>query len=171
MKPTYIQALGTGYPEIQVSCQGDGSVYDDLVAENPQLLPSKEELDAWIILRVKENLWDKIQEERERRKFDGVYVEGYWFHNDNSSRIQWLGLVLLGQNMPPNIPWKTMNKVFKTMTPELATNVFVSIALTDLAIFAAAEAHKAAMESSDDPSSYEYMTPSTWPTVYSDILS
>ena len=64
-----------------------------------------------------------------------------------------------------------MTKVFKTMTPELATNVFVSIALTDLAIFAAAEAHKAAMESSDDPSSYEYMTPSTWPTVYSDILS
>lgn len=103
--------------------------------------------------------WERIKAERDRRKFAGVKVGQHWFHSDDSSRIQQLALVMMGASIPAGLQWKTLTlsppPVFVTMTPTLAGAIFQATAASDAAIFAAAEAHRVAMESSDDPQGYD----------------
>lgn len=109
--------------------------------------------------------WDAIKAERDRRTEHGGYKVGaHWFHSDQKSRSQHLGLVLLGANIPAGLQWKTMDGTFVTMTQQLAGQVLAAAAASDQAIFAAAEAHKAAMEASADPAAYDFST--GWPKVF-----
>jgi len=107
--------------------------------------------------------WADIKAFRDQQKNGGVMVDGKWFHTDADSRIQWLGLFMLGQNVPP-IQWKTMDGTFVTMTPTLAGSVFQAIVAGDSADFANAEDHRLAMEASATPESYDYST--GWRQVY-----
>ena len=45
---TYIEAIGRGFPLVQCHALGDGSVYESLVWDAGEPIPSKEVLDAWI---------------------------------------------------------------------------------------------------------------------------
>ena len=108
--------------------------------------------------------WHSIKGERDRRKAGGVKVGAKWFHSDDSSRIQQMGLVMMGASIPANLQWKTMDGSFITMTQALATSVFAAAAASDQAIFAVAEGHKTAMEASADPSTYDFST--GWPKIY-----
>jgi hypothetical protein len=106
-----------------------------------------------------------IQRERDRRTQEGGYlVAGFWYHSDVFSRIQQLGLLQLGAGMPADLRWKTMSGEFVAMTPALAQQVFAAAAMSDIAIFATAEAHKAAMEASADPGAYEFT--GSWPATF-----
>lgn len=109
--------------------------------------------------------WESIKSERDRRTENGGYKAGTkWFHSDQKSRSQQLGLVLLGANIPANLQWKTMDGSFVTMTQQLAGQVLAAAAAGDQAIFAAAEAHRQAMEASADPAAYDFST--GWPKVF-----
>jgi hypothetical protein len=103
--------------------------------------------------------WERIKAERDRRKVLGVKVGAHWYHSDADSRIQQLGLVIMGSNVPA-VQWKTLTlsgqPVFVTMTQALAGGIFQGTAAADAAIFAAAEAHRVAMEASDTPESYSF---------------
>ena len=116
---------------------------------------------------AREAAWNRIKAERDRRKFAGVKVGDHWFHSDDSSRIQQLALAMMGANMPTGLLWKTLTltppPVFVTMTPALAAAIFQATAASDAAIFAAAEAHRIAMEASDDPQGYDCT--SGWPAT------
>lgn len=118
--------------------------------------------------KVKTAKWEAIKAERDRRKAGGVKVKvgttNKWFHSDDGSRIQQMGLVTMGASIPANLQWKTLDGSFITMTQTLAQQVFGAVAASDQTIFAAAETHKAAMEASADPASYDYS--SGWPKVY-----
>lgn len=104
-----------------------------------------------------QSIWQLIKNERDRRAEQGGYKVGVkWFHSDQKSRSQQLGLVLLGPNIPANLKWKTMDGTFVDMTPTLAGQVLAAGAASDQAIFAVAEAHKAAMEASANPSAYDF---------------
>lgn len=120
-----------------------------------------------------DQVWDRIQAVRTEKQAGGfpVDVDGknYWFHSDESSRVQQLGLVQLGKNIPPDLWWKTMSGEFVTMTATLANNVLLAAIAADTAIFAVAEHHKAEMMCLDDPTDYDYS--SGWPQVYADRLS
>lgn len=113
--------------------------------------------------------WEGIKAERDRRKYLGVKVGAHWFHSDDSSRIQQLGLVLLGQGLPA-VQWKTLTftppPVFVPMTPALAVGIMVGTAQSDTAIFAAAEAHRIAMEASATPEAYDFS--GDWPPSIED---
>lgn len=113
-----------------------------------------------------EQVWESIKAERDRRAAMGVKVGAHWFHSDQKSRTQQLGLVLLGQNIPQGLQWKTLTytppPVFVTMTPALAIAIVQATAASDTAIFTAAEVHRMAMESSATPELYDYST--GWPT-------
>jgi hypothetical protein len=109
-------------------------------------------------------MWQKIKDERDRRQASGVKVGENWFHSDNSSRIQQIALVIFGANLPENIMWKTLNGAFVEMTPTLAVQLFQSSAASDMAIFAVAEYHKAAMILAPNPDTYNYLT--GWPPTY-----
>ena len=115
----------------------------------------------------KKTMWDLIQAERDRRKFDGVLVDTYWIHSDADSRTQHLGLVLLGENLSPGLWWKTMGGEFVEMTPTLAKSIVCAVAQSDQAIFAVAEMHKKAMTESQNPSSYDFSQ--GWPQTHGDI--
>lgn len=109
--------------------------------------------------------WSKIKSERDRRIQVGGYKVGTkWFHSDTFSRTQQMGLVMMGASIPANLQWKTMDGTFITMTQTLASQVFQAAAASDQAIFAVAETHRAAMEASADPASYDYS--GGWPKVY-----
>lgn len=124
--------------------------------------------DAAALQKIKvtsSDVWLHIKAERDHRTENGGYKVGTkWFHSDQKSRSQQLGLVLLGGNIPANLQWKTMDGSFVTMTPGLASQVLAAAAASDQAIFAAAEAHRQAMEACADPAAYDFST--GWPKVF-----
>lgn len=106
-----------------------------------------------------------IKAERDRRIQNGGYKVGTkWYHSDTFSRTQQMGLVMMGANLPANVQWKTMDNTFVTMTQTLAGQIFGTAAASDIAIFSAAEAHRAAMESSADPAAYDFT--GGWPPMF-----
>ena len=113
--------------------------------------------------------WEAIKVERDRRKSLGVKVGQHWYHSDADSRIQQISLFVMGASVPP-IQWKTLttspSPVFVTMTPALAAGIFQGTAASDAAVFAAAEAHRVAMETSNSPESYDFSA--GWPASIED---
>ena len=169
---TYIQVISDNYPNVKCHALGDGSVYEDLVWDSGDPIPPKAELDVACTLYTQNIMWTAIQGDRDLRKFSGVKIGDYWFHTDNSSRIQYLGLVIMGSGMPDGVMWKTMTGEFVPMTPALAISVFMGVAVQDMQTFAIAEAHHADMLLSNDPGNYDYYSVAVvpaWPVVYTDV--
>lgn len=136
---------------------GSGFDFEEIPRPEPVRVPTSEE--------VKLSVWDRIKYERDCRTENGGFKVGTkWFHSDQKSRSQQLGLVLLGANIPANLQWKTMDGSFVTMTQQLAGQVLAYAAASDQAIFAAAETHKSAMEASADPASYDFS--GGWPATF-----
>lgn len=103
----------------------------------------------------------RIKADRDRRKLAGTPVGAHVFHSDPDSRIQQIGLVMMGAALPAGIMWKTVGGAFVEMTPPLAGQIFQATAARDVALFAAAEAHIAAAAASDDPLAYDFTA--GWP--------
>jgi hypothetical protein len=136
------------------------SAKDALLASLIEPVKTDEEIEA--------EMWTKIKVERDRRQSGGFKVEitteiFKWFHSDPTSRLQQLGLVIAGAAVP-EIPWKTMDGSFATMTPTIAGLIFQAGLTLDTALFAIAEQHKYAMEQSAEPSLYDYST--GWPEMF-----
>lgn len=163
-KITYIEAISELLPACKCMAQGRGEVYEEISHIGGDALPTKASLDTYIADRIKTDMWKLIQVERDRRKAGGVKVGADWFHSDDASRIQQLGLVMMGANMPQNIMWKTMAGSFVQMTPTLAGQIFQATAASDMTIFTIAEQKKVAMMASADPETYQYLT--GWPLIY-----
>lgn len=121
-------------------------------------------LNENLLNEYKEYIWTKIKEKRDARKVGGVLVDGKWFHSDSESRIQQLGLVLMGNNIPTNLKWKTLDGTFVIMTPSLALGIFQAIAYSDTVAFGVAEQHKIDMYASNDPYNYNYHI--NWSAIY-----
>jgi hypothetical protein len=162
----YIEIISKVYPNLQVACFGDPTVYANIVAEGTDPIPSKADLDGAALSVDRSAVWEEIKIERDRRKAGGVKVGTHWFHSDDPSRIQQLALVLFGANMPPNLMWKTMTGEFVTMTQQLAGGIFQTSAGSDQTIFGKAEYHKQQMMASSDPKSYNYLV--GWPLTYAE---
>lgn len=114
------------------------------------------------------SVWEQIKAHRDRLSDTGGYlvtVSGVskWFHSDAKSKTQQLGLLISGAAVPP-VPWKTMDGSFVTMSQAWAAAIFAAAAAQDIAIFGAAEVHKAAMLAADDPTAYNWR--SGWPATY-----
>lgn len=125
-----------------------------------------QEQAAQNLARAREAAWEAIEAERDRRAGLGVKVGQHWFHSDQKSRTQQLGLVLLGANISAGLQWKTLtltpSTVFVVMTQQLAQAIVSATAASDTAIFTAAEVHRIAVESSTAPQNYDFST--GWPT-------
>lgn len=153
-----------------------GAILPDTKSEF--LLPLQEEYatltQAYIDSNIKLKLWYKIKAERDHRTHEGGYkvvVDGVdkWFHSDTFSRSQQMGLVLLGENLPENLKWKTLDGTFVTMTPILVQQVFAAAAASDSTLFNYAEDLIAQVQASEEPESVDITT--GWPVCYLDIKS
>jgi hypothetical protein len=124
-------------------------------------------------------VWELIKAERDGRITGGVNVGGAWFHSDGYSRIQHLGLkdevkdttgtdtdhvVIDGEP----VMWKTMSGAFVPMTRGLVKDIIKAVKTLDKRLFKAAEVHRAAMEASADPETYDFS--SGWPARYEDAV-
>jgi hypothetical protein len=126
--------------------------------------------------------WETIKAERDRRKALGVKVGAHWFHSDDPSRIQQLGLARKADRLEASggsmdtpfsgpgpggiLAWKTIGGSFVPMTPTLAQQISEAIEALDLGVFAAAEGHRMAMEASENPESYDFS--GGWPATIED---
>jgi hypothetical protein len=117
-------------------------------------------------------MWELIKQERERRQYDAVLVEGNWFHSDLDSRIKYEKFINMGSSLPPT-PWKVkspggglFDPVFVTMTPALLGKIATAMTMAEINIFAAAENHRVAMLKAPVPSDYDYL--SDWPVSFTD---
>ena len=126
--------------------------------------PTQAEVDAYSLTQDRATVWARIKWHRDMCKAEGVQVGTKWYHSDADSRIQQLGLVMMGANVPA-VAWKTMDGSFVTMTPTLAGQIFQATAARDMAVFAAAEQHRAAVNASTDPLAYHF-TATGWPAGY-----
>ena len=95
---------------------------------------------------------ERIKARRDQLKGGGVKVETKWFHSDPDSRIQQLGLVMMGASVPP-VQWKTMDGTFVQMSQTLAGQIFSATAASDMALFSHAETLRAQVDASADPGS------------------
>lgn len=125
---------------------------------------TEQEAAEYALTQDRATVWARIKWHRDMCKAEGVKVGDKWFHSDVDSRIQQMGLVMMGANVPP-VPWKTMDGSFVTMTPTLAGQIFAATAARDMAVFAAAEQHRAAVNASADPLAYSF-TATGWPAGY-----
>lgn len=119
--------------------------------------------------KLQDAAWEKIKIERDRRKMECGYKVttggiDYWYHSDDTSRIQQIALVMLGTNMPNGIMWKTMSAEFVAMSPTLAQQVFQAAITSDMTLFTVAEQKRNAMQTLPDPRTYDFK--SGWPKGY-----
>ena len=144
--------------------EATGARIGDLYANGVFTQPAPDRVAA------REDKWEQIKAERERRQKLGVKVGDHWFHSDADSRTQQLGLVILGANIPPNQQWKTLTHagdVFVTLTQALAGGIFQATMLSDMAVFAAGKKHRMALEASEHPENYVFTT--GWPVSFDDV--
>jgi hypothetical protein len=129
--------------------------------------PTQAEQDVLAVATTRQAKWELIKAERERRRQGGILVSGNWYHSDDTSRIQHIGLLLMGANMPTGIMWKTMPNSFVEMTPALAVSIFNAIGQKDMQIFAIAEQHRQQLFASPNPDTYDHLnTAPAWPQVF-----
>ena len=113
----------------------------------------------------KAKVWEKIKAFRDERVENGSFKVGaHWYHSNVLSRTQYISLVMMGANIPAGTTWKTMDNGYVSMTQTLAGQIFAAGAAQDAALFAKAAEHRAAMEASSDPESYDWST--GWPETY-----
>lgn len=141
-----------------------GASFDFDASGKLLVTPATVQTAAQILAGAISDKWDAIKAERDRRKSGGVKVGAKWFHSDDGSRIQQIALVMMAASIPAGLQWKSMDGSFVTMTQTLAAQVFAGVVASDQAIFTVAETHKAAMEASADPASYDFST--GWPETF-----
>lgn len=117
----------------------------------------KKARQAWV--------WEDIKQKRHTNTRGGVYIKsvGKWFHNDDSSRTQYLALQVLPK-LPDHLMWKTMNNEFVPMTKDLLNEIAMTMLTEEQADFANAEKHRLAMLESDNPLEYDYSD--GWSAIY-----
>ena len=108
-------------------------------------------------------IWERIKAHRDQLKGGGVKVGAKWFHSDPDSRIQQLGLVMMGASVPP-VQWKTMDGTFVQMSQTLAGQIFAATAASDMALFTHAETLRAQVDASADPGSVDIGA--GWPDTF-----
>jgi hypothetical protein len=114
---------------------------------------------------ARQEMIQAIKNERDTRSQQGGYeVGGKWYHSDMPSRIQQIGLLMMGTGIPAGLSWKTMDGSFVTMTPTLAQQIFAAAAAKDQALFAYAEVLIGQVNAAGDPEDIDIYT--GWPAEY-----
>lgn len=122
------------------------------------------------VAQTKVAVWNRIKAERDRRKAGGFKVGTLWYHSDEASRGQYS--ILLSMAVEKAIPigtalspaWKDMAGNFAPMTVALLRQIRDAGLALEQQLFTTAETHRAAMEASADPVSYDFSA--GWPAAF-----
>lgn len=124
--------------------------------------------------------WERVKAKRSEVTAGGVLVSGHWYHTDPTSKIQHLGNKDTARDMldagalPTDalldpvtgnpIVWRVMSGAYVPMTIQIALDVVRAGKALELAAFAAAEVHRAALAQATNPADYDFS--GGWPAVY-----
>lgn len=93
--------------------------------------------------KLSEIRWSKIKKIRDDLTNNGgCFVAGKWFHSDPKSKQQQMALMMMGNNLPEGIQWKTMDGTFIELTPQIIYDLFQAQVQREQEIFSIAEAKK-----------------------------
>lgn len=147
---------------MKIVCDANGVRSEEMTEEDIESLFAN-------LAPSKDAIWEKIKVDRDRRQGAGVKVGDNWFHSDDKSRIQQIGLVMMGANIPSTLLWKTMSGAFVSMTPALAADIFAATAQADIALFAYAEQLNARVQAAEDASTIDINA--GWPPTYEESIA
>lgn len=131
---------------------------------------------------IKNTKWLEIKNQRDNRKAGGVFVDNYWFHTDDASRIQWIALkdtardnITAGGHMTDiiqmlgqNLSWKTLSGAFVTVTNQMAYDVVQATKNLDAILFSQAETKRQEVNASATPATYD--TTTGWNKTYAESV-
>jgi|GEM_PF-3479412 len=111
-------------------------------------------------------VWERIKTERDRLRFNGgVKVNDHWFLSTAIAAGEYNSLALISVGLPDQTvlrkEWRTMDGTTVDMTPLLVKQILTAGFAQIAAIDDAAQVHKALMEASANPESYDFS--SGWP--------
>lgn len=123
-------------------------------------------------------IWERIKAKRDAVKEGGIKIGTKWYHTDEASRTQYIGLLRMAdaavaaggsgpttlQYSGQDIQWKTMDGTFIKMTVQRANDVFNAVSGLDFIAFGVAEAHRVKMLASPDPAAYDFSA--DWPANF-----
>lgn len=124
---------------------------------------------AATIAEVKAVKWDGIKAERDRRQLSGgVKVGQHWFLSTERATSEYNTIISTTRGIPDTTivraGWRTMDGAEVDMTPALALQILTAGIAQRCVIDDVAQAHKAAMEVSADPTSYDFS--GGWPATF-----
>lgn len=151
---------------------GNGVVLEEgirLTPLTPSLEPGHQFVPyAYPLDRVKEDMIQKVKDIRDNKLVHGGFkVNDKWFHSDTFSRSQQLGLTIVGQGLPNNIQWKTMDGTKITLTPPIVQQLFSSAMVQDNSIFGYAEYLVAQIQAASVPEVIDITA--GWPETFRNI--
>lgn len=131
---------------------------------------------------IRNTKWLEIKNQRDNRKAGGVFVDNYWFHTDDASRIQWIALkdtardnITAGGHMTDiiqmlgqNLSWKTLSGAFVTVTNQMAYDVVQATKNLDAILFSQAETKRQEVNASATPATYD--TTTGWNKTYAESV-
>jgi hypothetical protein len=98
-----------------------------------------------------------IRAERERRILAGVKLGSDWFYSGTQEQIQYMGMLMMGANLPVGTPLKSMAGVNVGATPQRVGALFQAIATQQATLHAIGDA---AIAAGTDPAAVQ------WPPTY-----
>lgn len=113
--------------------------------------------------------WEQIKQKRDQLRFTGgVKVGTNWFLSTQQATGEYAALLAAYGSLPDTTVlragWRTMNGVLIDMTPALCKSILIAGIAQIAAIDDVAQAHKASMELSLTPDTYNFSA--GWPVVY-----
>lgn len=115
--------------------------------------------------KIADDTWNYIQAIRDDKMTNGgCKVGAHWFHSDTHSKLQQLALLIAGENIPPNLLWKTMSGDKILMTADLIKQIYYSQMVQEQSIYGYAEYLKSLVDDSEFPESIDINT--GWPEVF-----
>lgn len=176
----YVRVFPNGPPQIndlQIVTESSPVLIDGTWCQSwtvSDKFPNPDDLEVYLqqkLITKKESIWEAIKYIRDTILQDGVKVSvdgvNKWFHTDVYSRTQWLGLIILGPNIPANIQWKTMDGSFIILTQTIVQQIFSAIQVKELTAFQKAEVLRAEVNAATDLSTVESIDFLTgWPESF-----
>lgn len=173
-----IETLGRDFPDVHAYCAGDPENIEDIMLEEGSVMPAMADLITADLKYRQQQMWLKIRGERDRRYYQGIYLEGtdgknYWFWTDLDTRGKYsmYDIFIRNANLGPDVVldnWKTMTGEFTPMTVALLYQVIGAAIGNEKIIFNRGEEKNAEMMALDNPDDYDYLA--GWPTCYTDTL-
>lgn len=131
-----------------------------------------EPLDPPLLDEHRARMWDRIQSERDRRQSEGgVKVGGMWWKSSDKEIGRYNSIIsaAAAAGVPGSYVmragWRSMEPgLTRDMTADFARSIILAGLAQFAAIDDAAQAHRVAMEASDNPLAYSFA--SGWPAIY-----